>query len=120
MARVNEPVREVLDALSFDGRPYSLPGIDRHTLDFLDRAQLTQLLGRFDLPEEARAHVDGVLARNMIRVDRVAAAYQELSKAFDHVVLKGFTHVPDFVPEPQLRVQYDLDLYVPTDQRDKA
>jgi hypothetical protein len=113
-------VRPVLDALSFDGRAHLLAGIDRETLDFLDRAQLTQLLGQFDLPEEARAHVEGALARNTIRVERVAAAYEELAAAFDHVVLKGFTHIPDFVPEPRLRVQYDLDLYVPAEQRNQA
>jgi hypothetical protein len=117
---MGERVRSVLDALSFDERPYSLAGLDRQALEFLDRAQMTQLLGRFDLPDEARAHVDGVLARNTIRVGRVAAAYQEMAAAFDHVVLKGFTHVPDFVPEPQLRVQYDLDLYVPPEPRDRA
>src|SRR5271169_5456521 len=104
MTRLDERVRSVLDALSFDGRPYSLAELDRPTLEFLDRLQLTQLLGRFDLPDEARAHIDGVLARNTTRVDRVAAAYQELAPGFDHVVLKGFTHMPDFVPEPRLRV----------------
>ncbi len=113
-------IRAALDGLSFDGRPYLLAGLDRAALDFLDSAHLTQLLGQFELPEEARAHVDGAVARNAIRVERVAAAYQELAASFDHLVLKGFTHVPDFVPEPQLRVQYDLDLYVPAEQRNEA
>ncbi len=59
-------------------------------------------------------------ARNAIRVQRIAAAYGEIAPLFDHVVLKGFTHVPDFTPDPNTRVQYDLDLYVPPAQKEKA
>ena len=61
-----------------------------------------------------------VRARNAIRVQRIAAAYAEIAPLFDHVVLKGFTHVPDFTPDPDTRVQYDLDLYVPPAQKEKA
>ena len=61
-----------------------------------------------------------VRARNAIRVQRIAAAYAEIQPLFDHVVLKGFTHVPDFTPDPNARVQYDLDLYVPPAQKEKA
>jgi len=59
-------------------------------------------------------------ARNAIRVQRIAAAYAEIAPLFDHVVLKGFTHIPDFTPDPATRVQYDLDLYVPPAQKEKA
>jgi hypothetical protein len=59
-------------------------------------------------------------ARNAIRVERIAKAYAEIAPLFDHVVLKGFTHVPEFTPDPDIRVQYDLDLYVPPAQKEKA
>jgi hypothetical protein len=61
-----------------------------------------------------------VRARNAIRVQRIAAAYAEIAPLFEHVVLKGFTHVPDFTADPNARVQYDLDLYVPPSQKEKA
>jgi hypothetical protein len=106
-------VRSILDALCFDGRSYALAGLDRDALDFADRAQLTPLLASFDLPPAAREHAARALERNAIRAGRVAAAYEEIASAFDHVVLKGFTHMPAFVEDPRVRVQYDLDLYVP-------
>ncbi len=59
-------------------------------------------------------------ARNAIRVQRIAVAYAEIAPLFDHVVLKGFTHIPDFTPDPATRVQYDLDLYVPPAQKEKV
>ena len=61
-----------------------------------------------------------MLDRNALRVERIAETYREIAPAFDHVVLKGFTHVPDFTDDPRLRVQYDLDLYVPQAQREIA
>jgi hypothetical protein len=87
-------------------------------LDFADRAQLTPLLARLELPPEARARVEG--ARNAVRAERLAAAYAEIAPLFDHVLLKGATHVPDFVPESRYRVQYDLDVYVPRGEAQRA
>ena len=113
-------VRSLLQALRFDGSPRAIPHLDQATLAFADRTQLTPLLTRFDLPQWARAHADAVLARNAIRVERVAAAYAEIANAFEHVVLKGFTHIPEFVDDPRLRTQYDLDLFVPPQHREAA
>ncbi|MGH9658822.1 MAG: nucleotidyltransferase family protein, partial [Bryobacteraceae bacterium] len=36
--------------------------------------------------------------------------------AGEHIVLKGFTHYPDFAPRLDHRVQYDLDLYLPAER----
>ena len=113
-------VRAILDALAFDNRPRALDALTADDLAFADRTHLTLLLSRFELPSAARKHVDGALERNSIRNDRVAAAYQEIAGAFDHVVLKGFTHVPDFIEDSRLRPQYDLDLYVPPAQKKAA
>jgi putative nucleotidyltransferase-like protein len=98
-----------------------LPELSPDDLAFADRSQLTPLLSRFTRSD----HVNGAVSRNTIRVERVAAAYSEIASAFeragvDHVVLKGFTHVPEFIDDINLRVQYDLDLYVPELQRDAA
>ncbi len=112
--------RAVLAALRFDHpatpAPSSWPVAPfdwNDALDFADRASLTPLLSRLDLPPEARARVDGAFSRNAARNDRVAEAYRELAPLFEHVLLKGATHVPDFTDDLRLRVQYDLDLYVP-------
>jgi len=74
------------------------------------------------LSQPAASRITSTLARNSIRVERVQAAYREIADLFehhgiDHVVLKGFTHVPCLVPDARLRVQYDLDLYVPRAQQ---
>lgn len=106
-------VRAILDALAFDGRPADLSTID---LAFADRAQLTLLLSR----HVQNPHVESALARNTQRVAKVAAEYAEIARLFDHVVLKGFTHVPEFIGDLRLRVQYDLDLYVPPSETEKA
>ena len=108
-----DSARAILDALRLDGKPESLAGLNRDALAFADRNQLTPLLALYDLPAEAREYAQAALERNAIRAGRVREAYAEIAGAFDHVVLKGFTHVPDFTPDPRVRVQYDLDLYVP-------
>jgi hypothetical protein len=82
--------------------------------DFADRHQLTPLL------EFLQGRPPAALVRNAVRVVRIAAAYAEIAPLFDHVVLKGFTHVPDFMPDPRCRVQYDLDLYVPPGDKERA
>jgi hypothetical protein len=115
----------MLDALRFDRAPGVLPEPSGEDLAFADRTQLTPLLARFELKEPAKSHVDGALARNTIRVARVSAAYTEIVGQFErahveHIVLKGFTHVPAFIDDIRLRVQYDLDLYVPNAQRGAA
>jgi hypothetical protein len=107
-------VRAILDALAFDGRPADLSQLARSDLAFADRSQLTLLLSRHGLD------VDSALARNTQRVAKIAADYAEIAAAFDHVVLKGFTHAPDFIDDLRLRVQYDLDLYTPPSEAGKA
>lgn len=113
-------VRAILDALRFDRPPAAIPDLSPADLAFADRSHLTPLLSRFKLTAPVRAHVDGAVARNTLRMQRFTAAYDEMADKFDHVVLKGFTHVPDFIDDIRLRAQYDLDLYVPSSERDTA
>ena len=117
---VPDEVRSLLEGLRFDRCGGSLSYLSQQTLDFADRNQLTPLLTQFDLSPQARAYAQAALARNTLRVKRLADAYAEIAPAFDHLVLKGFTHVPDFVEDSRLRVQYDLDLYVPLREREGA
>jgi hypothetical protein len=107
-------VRVILDALAFDARPADLSQLTPADLAFADRSQLTLLLSRHDIG------VSAALARNTQRVAKIAAEYAEIAPLFDHVVLKGFTHAPDFIGDLRLRVQYDLDLYVPPSESEKA
>ncbi len=86
--------------------------------EFADRHQLTPLLAAHPVP--FAGHARAAKERNKIRARRIAGAYAEIAPLFDHVVLKGFTHVPDFTPDLNTRVQYDLDLYVPPSQKEKA
>jgi Uncharacterised nucleotidyltransferase len=118
-------IRSILDALRFSGAkigdakigPSALTADD---LAFADRSHLTLLLADFDLAPPIRAHVDSAIARNRIRVERVRAAYEEIRPLFDHVALKGPSHVPDFISDVNRRVQYDLDLFVPPAERETA
>ncbi|MBL8292229.1 MAG: MFS transporter [Bryobacterales bacterium] len=55
-------------------------------------------------------------ADNRKRVASLREIYADLSGRFrraglEHLVMKGFTHIPWFVRDPALRTQYDLDLY---------
>jgi hypothetical protein len=113
-------IRAILDALRFDRQPAPLPDLSPPDLAFADRQHLTPLLSRFELPPAARKYADAALARNTLRMQRFSAAYDEMADNFDHIVLKGFTHAPDFIDDIRLRAQYDLDLYVPTADRDTA
>jgi len=82
-----------------------------------DRHGMTPLLESMNRDQRERPTP---LERNTLRNARIAQAYSEIAPLFDHVVLKGFTHVPDFTPDANVRVQYDLDLYVPPAEKEKA
>jgi hypothetical protein len=113
-------VRALLDALRFDWTPEPLPELTAEDLAFADREHLTPLLSRFELPATTKAYAEAALARNTLRMERFRAAYDQMADKFDHIVLKGFTHAPDFIDDIRFRAQYDLDLYVPAVNHDAA
>src|SRR5690242_5641738 len=113
-------VRAILDALRFDKPPSPLPELSAADLAFADQQHLTPLLSRLEVAGANRQYVTGAAARNAVRMERFRAAYDEMADKFEHVVLKGFTHAPDFVDDIRLRAQYDLDLYVPSSGHDQA
>ncbi|MGH9665916.1 MAG: nucleotidyltransferase family protein, partial [Bryobacteraceae bacterium] len=126
MPKIPQYVRAVLAALRFTSpQRESLAGLAADEWDkvlaFCDRTQLTLPLAlacRESLPEAVRSRIDRSLAANAERWQRTRAAYCEAAAAFaseelEFAVLKGFSQCPDFVDDPRLRVQYDLDLLLP-------
>jgi hypothetical protein len=118
----------------FDALHFATPRFDtlsaltdaqwRQLVDFCDRTQLA-------IPFALRCHdhlpawVSGRFNRNLLnnaeRWGRMKLVYRQASAAFqaaglEFVTLKGFTHVPGFVPDPRFRAQYDFDLLFPHDQ----
>ena len=89
-------------------------------LSFCDIAHLTLQMAQ--LPSEGFPQwvIDRLrtnLADNALRFERVKATYREAAAALDqagveHIVIKGFTQAPDYVANPQLRAQSDIDRIV--------
>jgi MFS family permease len=90
-------------------------------LAFSDRALLSPPLAL----RWPRAALEARSVDNAQRWQRTKAAYAEIADRFgsagiDFVVLKGFSHCPDFVADPRRRAQYDLDLFMPKDRIQEA
>lgn len=65
------------------------------------------------------------LADNALRFDRVKATYWEAAEALEragveHIVIKGFTQSPDYVADPRLRLQNDIDIFCPPESIEAA
>jgi hypothetical protein len=90
-------------------------------LQFCDVAHLTLSLAQLErdgFPSWVAEHLEINLRDNAARFDRVKATYREAAAALDKaqvecIVLKGFAQAPDYVNDPRLRMQSDLDLYCP-------
>lgn len=93
-------------------------------LEFADRAHLTLALAQLRVPfvpPWVRVRLDKNLRDNAERFARVRATYDEAAAALDKagvpfLVLKGFTQAPDYVRDPRLRMQSDLDFYTPAER----
>jgi hypothetical protein len=128
MRRIQPYLLAVLAALKFRGA-------DRDRIQLLDDAgwrgflsvcdtmHLTIPVGRVlgnDCPEWVRSRIDQNVRDNTQRFVRIRDVYTEIANAFadvkaEHLVLKGFAQSPDFVSDPALRMQSDLDLFSPPD-----
>jgi len=97
-------------------------------LEFCDLAHLTLPLaqvGSTGFPAWVVRRLEQNVADNALRFERVRASYKEAAAALEDagvtfVVLKGFTQSPEYVKDPRLRLQSDLDLYCPKEQIAKA
>ena len=97
-------------------------------LAFCDLAHLTLSLAQLPqdgFPSWVVERLTTNVADNALRFERVKATYREAAEALDkagidHVVIKGFTQAPDYVEDPRLRAQSDLDLYCPPEMIESA
>jgi MFS family permease len=100
----------------------------RSLLRFSELAHLTLPLAQLQFegkPIWVDERLQSNLADNALRFARVKATYREAACALyragvDHVVIKGFTQAPDYVPNPRLRMQSDIDLFCPPDHIPRA
>jgi predicted MFS family arabinose efflux permease len=91
----------------------------RQLLKLCDRSQLTLLLGHAAgeaLPDWIEDRLRQNNRGNVLRFARLKKEFAAVSQALtsngiEFVVLKGFTHSPEFTPDPLLRAQGDLDLW---------
>jgi len=98
-------------------------------LQLTDRAHITLPLGircRDYLPQPVRDRIDGNLANNILRQNRLLDEYRMiagvlLGQQIDFVVLKGLSHIaPYYADELSHRPQYDIDLYCPPNYLEAA
>jgi hypothetical protein len=92
-------------------------------LDWCDRRQISFVLNSVcghELPDRARQRLEASELRYALRFARLRAQLLRIIEALDDaqvpfVVLKGMTHSPELTPEPLLRAQGDIDLWIPRD-----
>src|ERR1700740_919135 len=119
----------LMDALQFRGANLdALLQLERRCweklLGFCDSAHLALPLAQVasnDFPPWVLRRLEKNVADNTLRFERVKASYVEAADTLQtlqipHAVLKGFTQAPGYVKTPRLRMQGDLDLYVPQER----
>ncbi|MGP8175627.1 MAG: nucleotidyltransferase family protein [Terracidiphilus sp.] len=90
-------------------------------LAFSNLAHLTLQIAQLPLmgfPHWVIERLKTNLADNTLRFERVKATYREAAEALkqagvEHIVIKGFTQAPDYVADPRLRAQSDIDIFCP-------
>jgi hypothetical protein len=123
-ARLPREMAALMDALQIHGACTDLlaelnDAEWERLLAISDRAHLTLALAQLPtarFPAWVTDRLQKNLHDNAARFERIQAIYREAAAALDHagvphVVLKGFTHAPDYVMDPRYRMQGDLDLY---------
>ncbi|HSU58082.1 MAG TPA: nucleotidyltransferase family protein [Bryobacteraceae bacterium] len=118
----------IFEALQFRGasigRLRELKGMEwDDLLGWCDARQLTLVLPSLcgeALPNEVRHRIEQCQSRYIERFSRIKSQLFEITEALDtagieFIVLKGLTHAPAFTPNPLLRAQGDIDLWVPGD-----
>jgi len=97
-------------------------------LDFCDIAQLTLPMAQLPMkgfPNWVVERLKTNLSDNVLRFEHVRATYREVAAALgsagvEHIVIKGFTQSPDYVADPRLRRQSDIDIFCPPESIEAA
>ena len=131
--RIPREVAALLDALQLEGsNTDALLALDDaewgRLLEFCDLAHLALPLSQIEIggfPDWVVRCLEQNLSDNARRFERVRAAYVQaagtLARAgVPHLVLKGFTQAPDYVSDPRLRMQSDIDIFCPERQVEAA
>ena len=132
LKQVPAGVRALFSALQFqDRQTQALSRLTEsewnETLSYSDRMHLTLALARdrTEFPAWVRARIERAMAGAAQHFEQIKTAYLQAADALaaariEFAVLKGFTHVPRFVPDARLRVQYDIDLFCPKESALRA
>jgi hypothetical protein len=89
-------------------------------LDWCDARQLTLMLPLLCgdlLPRAVQTRIEQCRFRYAERFSRLKRELFEITEALEQagiesIVLKGFTHAPAFIPDPLLRSQGDIDIWI--------
>ena len=100
----------------------------RDVIGFTDRSGLTLILrsvARHYFPQWLRERTDRDLDKNRQRLRRTQGLYHALDErlraaGIDYVALKGLTQCLHFPTPADLRVQFDVDLFVPPENVRRA
>ena len=122
---MNRPLRAILDALRLpQGDPTKLRSLTEpewsELLRLTDSSHLTLTLhalcpGAF--PPAVQSRLQQNARNNARKFARLKSEFHEIASTLaahnlEFIVLKGFTHSPDFTPDPLWRAQSDLDLWL--------
>jgi hypothetical protein len=131
--RIKPEVRALLSAVQLSGPDTtSLQKLSEKEwtslLAFSDSAHLTLQIAQLPVMGFPRWVIERLktnLADNALRFERVKATYREAAEALkqagvEHIVIKGFTQAPDYVADPRLRAQSDIDIFCPPKHIDAA
>lgn len=100
-----------------------------HTaLDFCDRSHLTLFLrdaARDQMPDWVRERTDRNAEANRARMSTAEDLYRTLHSSLTQrgagfLAMKGLAQCPAFIGHAESRVQYDIDLFIPTPHLDTA
>jgi hypothetical protein len=125
---IPKEVKALFAALQLHGgQPEQLQGLNdsewKSLLSFCEQAGLTFPLFQMrhsGFPGWVVEHLERNAEDNARRFNRVKATYSEVAEALgkadiEYVVMKGFAKCPEYVSDPRLRMQSDIDLYCPED-----